>query len=287
MSNAPLVNIGELAKPATVLIERISDAVGGLCNPWQIKRVAKAEADAAITQAESQIEVTDLHRRAAARWLEEEAQKQSNMEAITAKAIPLLEEKAQPEKMDKDWITNFFDKSRLVSDEEMQNMWSKILSGEANSPGAFSKRTVNFLSGLDKSDAELFTMLCRFSWTVNRTNAYPLIYSHDSVIYQMHNLTFAALTHLDSIGLIKLYVASTEAALTKILKRLELSYFSETTIIDLPNNAFKLGEAAFTKIGSELFPICDAQPVAGFHDFIIKEWQAFGYAIVRHRSASK
>ena len=43
MSNNPLINIDELSKPATVLIEKISDAVGGIFEPSQIVRVAKAE----------------------------------------------------------------------------------------------------------------------------------------------------------------------------------------------------------------------------------------------------
>jgi hypothetical protein len=38
---------------------------------------------------------------------------------------------------------------------EMQNLWAQVLAGEANSPGTYSKRTVNFLSSLDKKDAAL------------------------------------------------------------------------------------------------------------------------------------
>ena len=41
-----LINLGDLSKPATVLIERVSDAVGGIAKPWQIKRIAKAETKA-------------------------------------------------------------------------------------------------------------------------------------------------------------------------------------------------------------------------------------------------
>ncbi len=37
-----LSNIGELSKPATVLIEKVSDAIGGIFRPWQIRRVALA-----------------------------------------------------------------------------------------------------------------------------------------------------------------------------------------------------------------------------------------------------
>src|SRR5438045_3237989 len=140
-----LINLGELSKPATVLIEKISDAVGGIFKPYQIVRVAKAEAEAETVRAESQIQITDLHRRAMHRFLEEEAKKQSNIEGITQGALPLLSETAVPEKLDDDWITNFFDKSRIVSDEDMQELWSRVLAGEANYPGAFSRKTVNLL----------------------------------------------------------------------------------------------------------------------------------------------
>ncbi|MBI5966911.1 MAG: hypothetical protein HY882_03490, partial [Deltaproteobacteria bacterium] len=51
----------------------ISDAVGGLFKPYQIVRVAKAEAEAERIRAESQIQISDLQRRAFYRFLEEQA----------------------------------------------------------------------------------------------------------------------------------------------------------------------------------------------------------------------
>jgi hypothetical protein len=155
-NNNSLINFGDISKPATVLIEKISEAVGGYFRPYQIKRVAKAEADADIIKAEAQIEITDLQRRALNRFVAEESKKQENIETITAKAIPQLTDSSAPQNMEDDWISNFFDKCRIVSDEEMQSLWAKVLAGEANSPGSYSKRTVNFLSSLDKSDAQLF-----------------------------------------------------------------------------------------------------------------------------------
>jgi hypothetical protein len=46
VSNGALVNLGDISKPATVLIENISDVVGTVFEPYQIKRVAKAEVEA-------------------------------------------------------------------------------------------------------------------------------------------------------------------------------------------------------------------------------------------------
>src|SRR4051812_31879633 len=135
-----LVDLGKLSEPATVLIEKISDAVGGVFKPWQVVRVAKAEAQADRVRAESQIEISDLQRRAFHRFLNEEGKKQKNIEDITRKALPELSDNSQPAEVDDDWLTNFFDKCRLISDEEMQGLWSKVLAGEANSPGMYSKR---------------------------------------------------------------------------------------------------------------------------------------------------
>jgi hypothetical protein len=77
---AGIVNFGDLTKPATVLIEKISDAIGGIYRPHQIRRIAEAEAQADRIKAVSQIEITELHLRAMIRFFSEEAKKQQNIE---------------------------------------------------------------------------------------------------------------------------------------------------------------------------------------------------------------
>ncbi len=146
MNDLNLINLGKLTKPADTLVKKVSNAVGGLFASPQIKRIAKAEAEAALIKAQSEIAITDLHRRAVHRWIEEEATQQKNMEDITAKALPQLNANANPDSIEDDWLVNFFDKSRIVSDDEMQGLWSRVLAGEANAPGTYSRRTVNFRS---------------------------------------------------------------------------------------------------------------------------------------------
>lgn len=155
-----LVNLGNLSKPANTLRKKIADATGGIFKPWQIKRVAKAEAN--LIRAQGEIEVSEVMRRAMQRFLDEETEKQKNIETITVKALPDFKENSAPENMDDDWITNFFDKCRIVSNEGMQYLWAKVLAGEANEPGKYSRRTVNFLSEIDKQDADCFMKLCSF-----------------------------------------------------------------------------------------------------------------------------
>lgn len=108
-----LVNLGDITKPANTLIKKISEAVGGYFKPHQIKRIAKAEAEASIIKAHAQIEVTDLERRAIARFVAEEARRQENIESITEQALSQLKTGATPDKVEDDWITNFFEKCRI------------------------------------------------------------------------------------------------------------------------------------------------------------------------------
>lgn len=274
-----LIKLGDISKPATVLIEKISDAVGGYFKPYQIKRVAKAEAEAEIVRAEAQIEVTDLQRRALNRFVAEEAKKQENIETITEKAIPQLEGTSKPQEMEDDWITNFFDKCRIVSDDEMQTLWSQVLAGEANAPGSFSKRTVNFLGSLDKADARLFTSLCGFGWFFG--DVIPLIYDAEASIYNEAGVNFTALTHLDDIGLIS-FQTLTGFRRLGFPKKTVLYYYSQPIIVEFQqekNNEIDTGKVLLTKTGQQLARICGSKVVEGFMDYVIDNWQKKGLVL--------
>ena len=124
------------------------------------------------------------------------------MEDITAKALPQLNDNAKPNSIEDDWIANFFDKSRIISGEEMQSLWARVLAGEANAPGAFSKRTVNSMADLDKQEAILFTQLCGFVWKLPG-RVIPLMFGDSAKIYNRAGINFESLVHLESIGLIQ------------------------------------------------------------------------------------
>ena len=270
-----VIDFGNLSKPADTLVKKVSNAVGGVFAPYQVKRMAKAEAQAAMIKMQSQIEITDMHRRALHRWVEEEAQRQQNMEAITDKALSHLTEEATPDSMENDWIVNFFDKSRIVSDVEMQELWSKILAGEANSPGTYSKRTVNFLSDLEKEEAELFSKLCGFAWVVG--TLVPLVFDNQDEIYQKHDISFSSLNHLESIGLIR-FNHITDFVLQKLPKKLTVYYYSTPLKLEMPqddDNELPVGQVLPTKVGHELAPICGSRPVEGFRDYVLDKWKHF------------
>ena len=275
MAENPIVSLGELTKPINTLIERSSDAVGGLFKPWQIRRVARAEADAQLIHAEGEIQVTELHKRAFWRFLEEEATKQTNMENILVKAIQSVDqENARPEDIADDWLSNFFDKCRIVSDEDMQGWWARILAGEANHPGRFSRRTVNLMADLDKNDAKLFENLCTFVWMLQGSK-HPLIFDTKHDIYNLKGIDFISIGDLESLGLVRLN-SMTGFKIDPVPSPLSVSYYGRREVLTIQNNPgyeFSIGMVMFTQPGMELSQVCKSSPEDDFFHYVCDMWR--------------
>ena len=266
-----------LTKPATRFVERLSNFFAGAFEPYQIVRLAKAEAKADMIRAESEIEIAELRDRelrdrAFNRLVGEQIRKQRNLDAITEKVKPLVEDTAQPENVTDDWIANTLEKSQNVSDEQMQKLWARILAGEANNPGKFSRKTVNVLSDLDKADIELFTSLCRFVWTFDGAEAAPI--DETEAIFSDHGITISSLTHLESLGLLRR--SPLRFSMAEMPVQFRATYFERSvdlTLSDSAGNKLKTGSVILTAAGLQLGPLCDREPIDGFFDYMCELWK--------------
>ena len=62
-----------------------------------------------------------------------------------------------------DWLESFQDHAEKVSDPDGQVIWGKLLAGEINCPGKYSKRLMSVISDMSTADAQNFTALCSLS----------------------------------------------------------------------------------------------------------------------------
>lgn len=251
MPNISLVDVGKLSKPATVLVEKISNAVGILYEPRRIKQKAIAEAEASKTKALMDLEIEDIQKRALNRLVVEEIKKQENIESITEKSFSSLNEEATPENIEDDWLSNFFDKCKLISDDKMQMIWAQILAGESNSPGTFSKRTIEFMSTLDKSDAITFDNFLKYCWYLGDYHPLIMEYKHNG-IYSQNGINFSSLMHLAEIGLISFDPLNGYGKIFEI-DECNIGYYGR--ILNLKNIKSKnisIGHVCLTKIGLDL-----------------------------------
>lgn len=268
-----LVNFGDLSKPATVLIEKVSAAVGIVYEPHRVKRMARAEAEAEKIKALARIELTDIENRAIERFVSQEARKQENIERITAQAAESLSPDADVQALEEDWVAHFFKQCDTVSDQKMQTLWARLLAGEATKPGTYTKRTVDFISTMDKSDAELFTNLCKFIWMIGRPTLLILDVSHD--IYKKNGITFDVLRHMDSIGLIT-YEPLSGYTRQGFGKYCTIHYCGRPTTLEFKGdkNDLTIGTALLTNIGMELVTLSGSSINPEFYDYIIGKWHA-------------
>jgi len=158
-------------------------------------------------------------------------------------------------------------------------LWARLLSGEATTPGTFSKRTVDFISTIDKKDAALFTALCQFVWIIGEPT--PLIYEVDNKVYEKHGITFASLKHLDAIGLIS-FESISGYVRTGFSKYDHALYYGMPTTIEFPadtNNQINLGHALLTSTGRELVPICGSIRNQEFYDYVVDMWVKNGLVL--------
>ena len=277
-------------------MEKVQSALGLPKDPQRMKDVANAKAEARLTKAkakggealinekyqqkkkvkklENRTELKELIKRTKNRVIATEVRNQENLESIANRSIPLLNNNAKPEEMDDDWIVNMLDKSKIFSDELMQKLFARILAGEANSPGSFSKKSVNLLAEIEKRDAICFRSLCRFNWNL-RGRTGPLVFDHHHKIYKKNGIGYETLMHLESLGLIQ--HSLTEMILTTESTDIDkFSYHGSILVMEVPNNGDLLvGHVLLTKTGEEICQLFENEPVKGFFEYVKKQWKAY------------
>ena len=279
-----LINFDGLSKPATVLIEKISDATGAIFKPIQIKRVAKADAEADRIKTLASIETSEMERRAIVRLIQEEGKKQENIESITAQATHKLNDDAKPGDIEDDWISHFFEKCRNISDQDMQRLWSNLLSGEANKPGSYSKRTLELVSTLDKYEAHLFTSLCSFA--ISEGGLVPLILNYEDEIYAKKGINFSSLNHLEAIGLVK-FNDVTGFVIKDFAKEDVIHYHGIPIHFKFKQesgNTLKIGNILLTQAGQQLALVCGAQINREFVNYIIEHYKKKGIEVTTQKT---
>lgn len=265
------------ASVANNFINKISKAVGTWYEPTHKRRSAKADAAAKKIVLESALE-SELQIRAFKRMMHEEERKQINMEAVIEASYEHIEDTAKPEQLDDDWLIDFFDKAKKISDKQMQALWGKVLAGETNTPGTYTKATLQTVALLEKADADLFATLCRFVvvvWDV------PLafVFDYKAPIYTDLDIHFDTLHHLDDLGLLSFdpnETVSRNGLPTFFEMRYGGSTFNCATASDF---VLPVGHVVLTKTGEQLFGLSNAHPVDGFMDYLSKRWEASRIAL--------
>ncbi len=209
---------------------------------------------------------------------------QKRKKDIGLKALQFLEDSAEPEKIEDDWLEFFFDKARLISNPDMQLIWAKLLAEEANHPGKISFSLLHTLSIMRYEDAELFCSISRFALrTFGKEEVNLLLFiSTNRKAYEDTGITPSQLKELERLGLIECdfkteYVFKNEE--NPVTKKVFVSGRQKLVVYGDPSNdnKIKAGNVEFTTNGRALYDIIDPDYKryrSGIFHFTIKKFKS-------------
>lgn len=172
--------------------EIVSFAFGGTARGE--RKMAEAKAYAAELEAKTNNKIALIKAQgeeALANYVAaKEARKLRNTVAVIEKAQTHFAEgeKVSNEPVDEGWKNRFFGIVEEISDEELREIWGRVLAGEIKKPKSYSLRTLEILRNLTKEEASIVVKAASF--TINKT-----------IVYKNSSLSLSEKLLLQEIGL--------------------------------------------------------------------------------------
>lgn len=245
-------------------IDKVSNAIGWVAIPKANKKYRLEAENYLIEQIMSDEKMPMLAKAAGisnARRLIKEYENQYNILSI---ALDSLNETAEPEKLDDNWLAYFFDKARHVSKEDIALIWGQILAEEINNPNSVSRSLIHILSIIDYKDAATFLKIANFTVKIEE-EYYPIILFDKFDIYLECGLGYEEIKDLADTGLVQ---SSAMVHSVVFNEKKKIIYFDFEMELDETKELYT-GNVQLTKHGRELISIItNKKKMDGFDDFL-------------------
>lgn len=269
------------------LVDTVEKGIGSLLEPGQIRRIGKANLEndtnrlLALAKAEADIDLfkqgkvtidpftyqvtpkitneesssDNYIKKALSNQVIKTITKEINISKAILHAAKILinDDSEPPEKtVDQDLLSQWAEYAGLVSDEQLQELWGKILAGEIKAPGKYSLRTLTFVKNISKKDTEEI-------YGVSSFVIKDFIFKNPN--NGKSNLSFGALLYLQELGVIQgvesIGLNQTFNSLYPDRFELATSFGRMLFIIKSPesNKVLSLPAYAITSLGKEVFSL--------------------------------
>lgn len=233
--------------------------------------------------------------------------KQHKINDTVIRALAILPQKTiedQNRTVSDEFLDTFESIAENQSTEHMQELFARILAGEIQRPGSFSKRSLRVAEQLDRSTAELFQRLCSMAFVrdkiiallggrivINMPKEVNVAFSPDKIIPGLKGdpkdnslgefgLNFVSLSRLAEYGLILPGITMYTAYRICVAPYPGNAQLSVTVPIEFQGTCwtlqstpepsrsfenFKMTGVGFSAIGNELFQVVEKIPVPEYH----------------------
>jgi len=104
-----------------------------------------------------------------------ELRKQTNLENVINGAFNYIGNDISHDPVDPDWIQALIGYAEEANSEQIQDLWSRVLAGETESPGSFSLRAMEALKKMSRKNAEQFQKACQIASKTEKSDQNKII----------------------------------------------------------------------------------------------------------------
>jgi len=213
------VDSKDMLKFATKLIDTISSPFRWFAKYKEPVKQAKADVEATLIKAKaldplsaalgiSKEEAVSLIFRSGEREQYDRINQQNNIEKIVQTSVTMLPSSVNDLPVEEDWVSDFFEQCKNISDKEMQTLWAKILAGEVAQPGTYSRRVLAFIKTLSRQEADLITRFCCLLWNNPGFGFMHIRIGSNFDYLKKYNIEYIDLIEMESMGLLRFDTAT-------------------------------------------------------------------------------
>lgn len=279
-----LIDFGNISEPVAGVInnfvEKISSALGWIVTPKNIKPAIIEANKSIIEEISNRQDINPIERAAIVSNYKKIVKEYKTQVDIIRIAVKHLEPNFKLEEINDDWITFFFDKVKDITDDNMKEIWGKILAGEFNNPNVYTKQFIHTMSIMDNKIATNFQKIRKCCFSIS-SKLYVFIYNRsyaDDIDngrrYQQLNINYNDIKELDNMGLIQ-YRHSNFFSIRSDYA--EVCYGNKVIQLNTDNNRIVTGNVSLTDIGTQLCSLIPVEINENILDICLDIWKQFQY----------
>ena len=205
-------------------------------------------------------------------------QKERNIESVIGKTALELEGKEADinDEVDNDWLNRYFNIVEDISDEDMQNLWARILEGEILKPRTYSLRLLEFLHSTSKEELDRILKIASFVLFDGLTIQNAFIIQNDKML-EDNKISFDDILFYSEIGILHSNIQVCRTYSIQAKQKQHLIFYSREYVCigNNKNNTsqeFNFSVYSVTKLGIELLKLANIPTDKGFCIENIKRW---------------
>ena len=260
-----------LSKVAIAFMDKMEKALGWIVMPKGKGADQEEAIRFYIQEIEKKEEMPPLMRAALISQARKTLKEYCNINDIVQIAIEQMDKNANPEELDDDWFSYFYEHAKNMNREDVKILWGKLLASECNKSGSVPKTLIHILSMMSKENADDFESLCGFIVDTYNSKGFVekiLIVPPDYSSISEGRLSYDKIMNLEALGLLnqtdklRIYFDDDIPPIDKVV------YNDSEISLKYKTNYLFIGEVNLTNSGRVLSNIIIGKKLMKYVDYL-------------------